>query len=61
MKEYNIIEKVGTSTENYSDAVRNAIKSIQQKHKIHWFEVIECRGRVNNDVIEYQAIVKIGY
>jgi flavin-binding protein dodecin len=60
ISDYNIIEKVGISTKNYSDAVSNAIKAVQKERKVSWFEVIECRGRLNNNIIEYQAIVKIG-
>ena len=60
MKEYEIIEKIGISTKNYSDAVSNAIKTVQKDHDVSWFEVIECRGRTINETIEYQAIVKIG-
>jgi flavin-binding protein dodecin len=60
MKDYEIIEKVGVSTKSYSDAVSNAIKTVQKHQTVSWFEVIECRGRINEGSIEYQAIVKIG-
>lgn len=60
MSEYKIVEKVGISSKNYSDAVSNAIKSIQEEADVSWFEVIEFRGRINKGSIEYQAIVKIG-
>jgi len=60
MSDYNIIEKVGISSKNYSDAVQKAINSAQKNNDISWFEVIEWRGRVNNGSIEYQAIIKIG-
>jgi len=60
MKEYEIIEKVGISNKNYSDAVNNAIKNVQKDKDVFWFEVVEFRGRVNSGDIEYQAIVKIG-
>lgn len=60
MKDYEIIEKVGVSTKSYSDAVSNAIKAVQKDKAVSWFEVIECRGRINEGKIEYQAIVKIG-
>jgi flavin-binding protein dodecin len=55
-----IIEKVGTSIKNYSDAVQNAINEVKKEKKISWFELIECRGRIKNNAIEYQVIVKIG-
>ena len=58
MNQYDIIEKVGISSKSYSDAVRNAINNV--KKDISWFEVIEFRGRMNKETIEYQVIVKIG-
>ena len=60
MKDYKIIEKVGISTTSYSDAIKNAIKSVQKDQEVYWFEAIEFRGRINNGKIEFQAIVKIG-
>jgi flavin-binding protein dodecin len=60
MKNYDIIEKVGISTKSYSDAVSNVINAVHKENNIAWFEVIECRGRVNNGIIEYQVFVKIG-
>ena len=59
MHEFEIIEKVGISNNSYSDAVKNALKNT--KKKIFWFEIVEQRGRVkNNDVIEFQVVIKIG-
>jgi len=58
ISQYEIIEKVGISSKSYSDAVSNAIKNV--KNDVSWFEVIECRGRINKGIIEYQAIVRIG-
>lgn len=59
MQEFEIIEKVGVSNENYSDAVKNALQRIEKK--IFWFEVIEQRGRLNKDnKIEFQVVLKIG-
>ena len=59
IKEFDIIEKAGVSYDNYSDAVKNALKKIERQ--IHWFEVIEQRGRVTQDnKIEFQVVVKIG-
>ena len=61
MSSSEIIEHVGISTTSYSDAVQNAIKAIQQKNKVHWFEVLEQRGRITADGnIEYQVIVRLG-
>lgn len=61
MKEFEIVEKVGISNESYCAAVKNAITSMKETKDVHWFEVIEQRGRVTEDEqIEFQAILKIG-
>lgn len=60
MKEFNIIEKVGISYSSYSDAVKQAIQSIDKQ--VYWFEVIEQRGRISEDhKIEFQVVIKIGF
>jgi flavin-binding protein dodecin len=59
MKQFEIIEKVGISDKNYSEAVKNALKGMDKK--IYWFEVIEQRGRLTkDDDIEFQVVLKIG-
>jgi len=59
MKEFKIIEKVGLSENSYSNAVKNALSSIDKQ--IYWFEVIEQRGRFTKDnKIEFQVVLKIG-
>ncbi len=59
MKEFNIIEKVGISYKSYSDAVKQALESIDKQ--VYWFEVIEQRGRMSSDdKIEFQVVLKIG-
>jgi len=59
MSKFEIIEKVGVSKQNYSEAVKNALKGIEEK--ISWFEVVEQRGRLTTDSdIEFQVVVKIG-
>ncbi len=61
MTGFEIIEKVGISTKNYSDAVTNALSSVMKNKKVYWFEVIEQRGRITeNHDIEYQIVLKIG-
>lgn len=60
MKEFNIIEKVGISYTSYSDAVKQAIKSVDKQ--VFWFEVIEQRGKITEDnKIEFQVVIKIGF
>ena len=59
MKEFEIIEKVGISDKSYSDAVKQALKTV--KKQVHWFEVIDIRGRMTKEKnIEFQLILKIG-
>jgi flavin-binding protein dodecin len=56
-----IIEKVGISTESYSDAVKKILKEVQRECRVNWFQVVEQRGRVSTDgEIEFQVIVKMG-
>jgi len=59
LSEFDIIEKAGVSYESYSDAVKNALKTI--KKQVHWFEVVDQRGRMTkDDKIEFQVVIKIG-
>lgn len=59
MQEFEIIEKVGLSNDNYSEAVKNVLTNIN-KH-VYWFEVVEQRGRITKDKnIEFQVVLKIG-
>ena len=59
MSKFEIIEKVGVSKQDYTEAVKNAFKGIDKK--ISWFEVVEQRGRLTPDgEIEFQVIIKIG-
>jgi flavin-binding protein dodecin len=59
LSEFDIIEKAGVSYESYSDAVKNALKTI--KKQVHWFEVVDQRGRMTKDnKIEFQVVIKIG-
>jgi flavin-binding protein dodecin len=56
-----IIEKVGVSTESYSDAVKKILHEVRGETRVNWFQVVEQRGRVSNDgEIEFQVIVKMG-
>jgi len=60
MSEFEIIERVGLSTTSLSDAVNNALKSVGTKRKIHFFEIIQQRGTMHGNTIEFQVIIKIG-
>jgi len=60
-KSFEIIERVGISTESASDAIKSVIQEANSEKKVAWFEVIEERGRVTSDgKIEFQIKVKIG-
>jgi flavin-binding protein dodecin len=59
-KHFNIFEKVGISDQSIEEATENAVLSLPDE-SIGWFEVVEIRGRVNQDKhLEYQVKVKIG-
>lgn len=58
---YQYIECVGTSTESVEAAIKTAIDTVSQQHKISWFEVTATRGRlIDGKDVEYQVTVKCG-
>ncbi len=58
---FEVIERVGVSTESIAQAVRNAVEEAHKEKKVAWFEVVEQRGRVTSeDKVEFQVKVKIG-
>ncbi len=60
---YKKIEITGTSATSIEEAVENAVaKAAQTVRKMRWFEVIETRGRIDdNKVAEWQVTLKIGF
>ncbi len=60
---YGISEIVGSSTESFDDAVRNAVaKASEDRRHIRWFEVTDMRGHVEGGrVAHFQATLKLGY
>jgi dodecin len=60
---YKKIEIVGTSPLGFSEAVKAAVADAAATIRhIDWFEVIEQRGRVqDNKVVEYQVVLKVGF
>ena len=60
---YKKIEITGTSTTSIEDAVQNAVvHAAKTVRKMRWFEVVESRGRIENDkVAEWQVTLKIGF
>ena len=60
---YKHIELTGSSTKTIEDAVSGAIaKASMSVRNIHWFEVIETRGHVENGkVAHWQVTIKVGF
>ena len=60
---YKSIELTGSSKTSIEDAVTTAIaKAAKTMRNIHWFEVIETRGYVENGAIAYwQVTVKLAF
>ena len=60
---YKKIELTGSSTKSIEDAVIGAIaKASLTLRNIHWFEVIETRGQVENGkVAHWQVTIKAGF
>jgi flavin-binding protein dodecin len=60
-KSFEIIERVGISTEGATEAIREVVLEANSEKKISWFEVIEQRGRVTSEGrVEFQVRVRIG-
>ncbi|HDZ16265.1 MAG TPA: dodecin domain-containing protein [Methylophaga aminisulfidivorans] len=60
---YKLIELTGSSSESSDQAIQNAIKKASESVKhMHWFEVIETRGYIENDGVKYwQVTIKVGF
>ena len=60
---YKVIELVGTSSNSYSDAVKEAVKKDGKTlRNLCWFEVIEQRGLIKDgQVAEFQVKIKVGF
>ena len=60
---YKSIEITGSSTESTDQAVRNAVaKASESVRNIHWFQVTEQRGYVEDGEVRYwQVTLKIGF
>jgi flavin-binding protein dodecin len=59
---FKLIELVGTSEKSYEEAIRNAVaKAGSSLSDLSWFEVIELRGGILKEGLEYQAKVKVAF
>ena len=60
-KTFEVIERVGISTEGISEAVKDVVIEANDEKKVGWFEVVEQRGRVTSEgKVEFQVKVRIG-
>ena len=59
---YKQIELTGSSAKSSDDAIRTAIeKASKTLRNLHWFEVIETRGHIDDDkVSHWQVTLKVG-
>ncbi|CAB3796667.1 dodecin [Pararobbsia alpina] len=59
---YKSIELTGSSAQSIEHAVETAIaKASKTLRNIHWFEVIETRGRIEDGKIaDWQVTLKVG-
>ena len=60
---YKLIELVGVSEKDVSEAIRNAIhRAAQTLRGLDWFEVQQIRGTIaNGDVGLFQVTMKVGF
>ncbi len=60
---YKTVEITGSSTKTIEDAVSTAIaKAAKTINHIHWFEVLETRGHVENGAVaHWQVTIKLGF
>jgi flavin-binding protein dodecin len=60
---YKHIELTGSSQTGIEDAVQNAIaKASSTVRNIHWFEVVETRGHVEDGRVKHwQVTLKLGF
>lgn len=60
---FKLIEITGTSSVGIDDAIQSAIsRSAQTVRNMQWFEVIEIRGRIDENLVkQWQVTLKIGF
>ena len=60
---YKHIELTGSSAESSDKAIENAIEKAAQSIKnMHWFQVIETRGYIEEGGVKYwQVTIKVGF
>jgi hypothetical protein len=60
---YKSMEITGSSQTSMEEAIRLAVaRAAQTVHNLRWFEVIETRGHIENQQIQYwQVTLKVGF
>ena len=59
---YKSVEITGSSPEGIQKAIDNALdKAGQTLRNLDWFEVVNIRGALQEDVRHYQVTLKVGF
>ncbi len=60
---YKLVELTGSSKTSIEEAIQNAItKATKTLRNIHWFQVVETRGYIENGKVDYwQVTIKLGF
>ena len=60
---YKKVELTGSSKTSIEEAIQNAItKASKTLRNVHWFEVVETRGYIENGKVDYwQVTIKLGF
>jgi flavin-binding protein dodecin len=60
---YKQVELTGSSKTSIEDAIQGAVaKASKTLHNIHWLQVVETRGYVENGKVDYwQVTIKLGF
>ncbi len=60
---YKLIELVGVSERDVTDAIRNAIhRAAETLRGLDWFEVQQIRGTIQDGAVhQFQVVLKVGF
>lgn len=60
---YKLIELVGVSDNDVSEAIRNAVRRAGETLRgLDWFEVEQIRGTIHNGAVgQFQVTMKVGF
>lgn len=55
-----MMEVIGISNISFSEAVKSAVKKLADGgNKMYWFEIVEQRGAVKGNDVEFQVKLKV--